>query len=332
MTTVAAIIPTYNDAHRAARAVESVLQQTRLPDEIIVVDDGSAEDARPRFAHFGPRVRCLRQTNGGLSAARNAGIEATRADFVAFLDADDLWMPDKTELQLRQFEEHPEYGFSFTDLEVRDEESGRASRWFDRKQHTAEGWILRPLYEEVFILPSTVMVRQAALAEVGLFDPRLRHAGDYDLWLRLALEYPAGCLRKPLVIRRVGRDNMSRDWLVDLFDRLDILRKLGASHPPETFPAPDYLVRTRARMHRSIGYLLLRRGDPARARSHYLSSLRLQWQPELLPRIAALFVLPRGLVRRWKGSDTGAAEGLGADTSHHPPSPSARDPAPRPGA
>jgi glycosyltransferase involved in cell wall biosynthesis len=108
--TVSALIPTYNAGHLVVRAIESVLAQSSPASEIVVVDDGSTDDTAERVAAFGESVRYVAQPNAGASAARNLGIASSRGEFVAFLDADDVWHPRKLEAQLEALARHPDLG------------------------------------------------------------------------------------------------------------------------------------------------------------------------------------------------------------------------------
>src|SRR3954451_14848952 len=105
---ISVIIPSYNSARWISEAVDSVLAQTLVPQQIIVVDDGSRDDTRSRVRRYGPPVEYIYQPNQGVSAARNTGMQAATGEFVAFLDADDVWHPRKAEFQLRVFSERPD--------------------------------------------------------------------------------------------------------------------------------------------------------------------------------------------------------------------------------
>src|SRR5687768_199170 len=111
---VSVIIPTYNSGSLVVQAVEGVLAQTRQAEEVIVVDDGSTDDTAERLQQFGERIRVVRQANGGVATARNAGLRASSGDLVAFLDADDAWHPQKLERQIALLQQHPEFGLLAT--------------------------------------------------------------------------------------------------------------------------------------------------------------------------------------------------------------------------
>src|SRR5262245_37852496 len=113
---VSVIIPTYNSGPLVVEAVESVLRQTQPATEIIVVDDGSTDDTQERLAAYRDRIRCVRQSNARVAAARNTGLALASGEIVAFLDADDAWHPHKLERQLAVLREHPQIGLLATDL------------------------------------------------------------------------------------------------------------------------------------------------------------------------------------------------------------------------
>src|SRR6266849_2125713 len=110
--TVTTIIPAYKAAKTIGRALESVFAQTRLPDEILVVDDGSPDDLAGAVASYGSRIRLIRKPNGGAASARNRGIDEAQGDLIAFLDADDTWESTKLERHLQVFQRHPEIGLT----------------------------------------------------------------------------------------------------------------------------------------------------------------------------------------------------------------------------
>src|SRR5436305_4940478 len=122
MKTVSVIIPAYNYARYIAEAIDGALAQTHAPLEVIVVDDESTDDTPRVLAGYGDRIRTIRQPNGGAAAARNTGMAAARGEYVAFLDADDVWLPRKLELQLQRFEADPDLGLVHCAMEVIDRE------------------------------------------------------------------------------------------------------------------------------------------------------------------------------------------------------------------
>ncbi|NPA25041.1 MAG: glycosyltransferase [Deltaproteobacteria bacterium] len=207
---VSVVIPVYNRARRLSAAVASVLDQTWKNLEIIVVDDGSGDGGADRIRReFGGRVKILAlPRNRGVSYARNRGFELSRGAFVAFLDSDDLWRPEKTARQVAWMQERPELLISQTD-EIWIRNGRRVNPC--RHHRKPSGRIFSACLPLCVVSPSAVMMRRRFFAEVGLFDERLPACEDYDLWLRAACRFPVGLLPEPLVIKHGGHaDQLSR--------------------------------------------------------------------------------------------------------------------------
>jgi glycosyltransferase involved in cell wall biosynthesis len=206
--TISVVIPAYNAAEYIGRAIDSVLAQTRRPDEIIVVDDGSTDDTTAVVETYGPPVRLIRQENGGASIARNTGINAATSEWIAFLDSDDEWLPEKLKLQTELLERNPELVWSTANFiychcdenyrcQKLDEKRGEVllngkdffEDYFDAFTKAAAGWT------------GTMMVKRAVLIEAGLFRPGQLRFNDEDMWWRIAYRYPViGYTPKPLAI------------------------------------------------------------------------------------------------------------------------------------
>lgn len=182
---VSVVIPVYNRADLLPRSIESVLAQTCPARETIVVDDGSGDGSADVASRYDGAVRVIRQQNQGVAAARNAGIRAASGEWVAFLDADDALLPQAIASNLACATAHPEAGVIYGDAVVVDPEGRTESLFLDGKP-PAEGWVFDRLLNSGFINCSAVMVRRHALLEAGLFRAGMRHAEDYELWLRLA--------------------------------------------------------------------------------------------------------------------------------------------------
>lgn len=229
--TVSAIIPTYNRADCVFEALDSILAQKSDPCEIIVVDDGSTDRTPELLTPYESSIKIIRQTHQGVSAARNAGICAATAQWIAFLDSDDLWLPDKILRQLEFFEINPDYKICQTEeIWLRD-----GWRINPRKYHAKpQGHCFSSLLDRCLISPSAVMVHREVFQKVGLFDETLPACEDYDLWLRIGYRYPIGLVREPLVIKRGGRsDQLSMNIpALDRF-RIESLVKLLRNEPLE---------------------------------------------------------------------------------------------------
>ena len=201
MPKISIIIPTYNRADMLVRAVESVLAQTYQDFEIIVVDDGSTDHTREALQQFGEQVRYLYQENSGLPAvARNAGIKIARGEYLAFLDSDDCWLPDKLQTQLAVLETHATVGLVCANAYQINRRGQRSGRLYHAPGLGKSGPVFLDLLEENFVITSTVMLRREALAMAGAFPEtkKLRVGEDYTLWLRVALDWEVKYLAQPL--------------------------------------------------------------------------------------------------------------------------------------
>jgi len=209
MTAVSVIIPTFNRANVVGRAVSSVLFQSFQEIEILVVDDGSTDSTWKTIRQFGTRIQYLPLgSNFGVSAARNAGIRKSTAPFIAFLDSDDYWLPEKLAIQMDYFKQNQDIHVCQTEeLWIR-----RGRRVNPKKKHRKpSGNIFSPSLKMCLVSPSAVMIKRAVLEEVGLFDEVLPACGAFDLWLRIAARYPFALIRKPLVVKTGGHaDQLSR--------------------------------------------------------------------------------------------------------------------------
>lgn len=208
MATVTVIIPTYNRASVIRRAIDSVLAQTFEDFELIVVDDGSDDETELVLLQYGDRIRVVRQSNRGVSSARNRGVAEAEGRLIAFLDSDDEWLPDKLDLQVDRYHAVGEPFVCHTDeIWMRD---GRELN--QKAQHRKQGgrFFVRAL-ERCLISPSSVMVSRGMFDLRGLFDESLPAAEDYDLWLRITAFHPVDFIPIPLVIKHGDRsDQLSR--------------------------------------------------------------------------------------------------------------------------
>ena len=225
---VSVIIPTYNRSWCLSEAIDSVLSQTFQDMELIVVDDGSTDETPALLSRYDDRLRCLRQTNRGVSVARNHGIQAANGALIAFLDSDDLWQPDKLARQVDFFDRQPDA------LICQTEETWirRGVRVNPKHRHRKpSGWIFEPSLALCLVSPSAVMMRRELLEEMGGFDESLPACEDYDLWLRVSLHYPIHLIDEALVIKRGGHgDQLSRQHSLDRY-RIQSLVKIIDNEP-----------------------------------------------------------------------------------------------------
>lgn len=196
--TVSVVMPSHNDEAYIATAIESVLGQTFRDLELIVIDDGSTDDTRRIVRSFGSNVRLIEQENAGSAVARNRGIEAATGRYVAFLDADDWWHPQKTAVQIAAMQQRSSAGarMSYTSFErwrqddtgVFPDPAGLLPAHLDVEPRPAARleWNYPELLDDCIVWTSTVIVERDLLKSTGGFDPALRKGQDYDMWLRLS--------------------------------------------------------------------------------------------------------------------------------------------------
>ncbi len=258
---LAAVIPTYNRGRSLQRCLDSVYQQTRTPDEVILVDDGSTDGSTEGLETRYPGLRVIRQPNRGVSPARNAGIRAAQSRWIAFLDSDDRWLEEKCERQLEVATAHPEP--QIVHCQERWIHNGVEKRVPDIYWKNG-GWIFNECLPRCAISPSTAMIRKDLLESVGLFDESLPACEDYDLWLRITCDHPVALVDETLVEKHGGHDDqLSRQRGLDKY-RIAALAKFLASHHPNN----EYNRAARATLLEKCAIVVngaKKRGDPAEA-------------------------------------------------------------------
>ena len=234
------VVPAYNVAPYIEAAVRSALAQTLRDLEVVVVDDGSTDDTprvleRLAAALDDPRLRILRQDNGGLSAARNAGILAARGEFVGLLDGDDEWLPQKAALHLGVMTADPTIGLTFSHSEYMTEAGARAGNILlaGKARPSLHDMIRRNHFGN----GSTVVARRACFEEAGLFLPELRSCEDYEMWRRVLwlTSYEALLIPRPLTLYRLRESSLSFDSrkFVSYADRAMAILRQDMPNVPE---------------------------------------------------------------------------------------------------
>ena len=221
---IAVIIPTFDRQHFLGRAIDSVLSQTRPAHEVIVIDDGSTDGTVPWLKKEYPTVKLIEQTNQGVSAARNAGIQQAQSEWIALLDSDDEWFPEKLERQVKELQKYPEILFCHTD-EIWIRKGVRVNPM--KKHQKFGGMIFSKCLDICRISPSSALFSRTLLDDVGWFDETLPICEDYDLWLRITAKFPVLFINDPLIIKYGGHiDQLSR--LVDGIEqyRITALEKI----------------------------------------------------------------------------------------------------------
>ncbi|PWG61714.1 glycosyltransferase family 2 protein [Spiribacter halobius] len=222
---VSVVVPAYNAAWCLARAVDSVLAQDYRPIEVLVVDDGSTDATAAIAEGYGDPVRLIRKPNGGLSSARNAGIAEAKGELIAFLDADDWWLPGKLQAQVELMQAQPGLAFCSTATRVVDAEGDDRGVWGCPAVTRSP---LHAIFERNAAVAgsgSAVLARREALKQAGPFDEALRSLEDVDQWMRLASVGGYTCLEEPLTVIEKRADSMSGNLDVMRQAALTVLRK-----------------------------------------------------------------------------------------------------------
>jgi glycosyltransferase involved in cell wall biosynthesis len=214
MYKVSVIIPAFNALQYLPETLDTVLQQKFPNFEVLIINDGSSDGIEDWFDTIkDSRVKLISQNNQGLAAARNTGIANAKGEYLAFLDADDLWDKNKLEKQVYILDNNPEVGLVYTwvlYVSQTGESTGRVLK------HQLEGNVWQQLTQYNFVeCGSVAMVRRCCFEKVGVFDNQLSHFNvneDWDMWLRIALVYPFKVVKEPLVRYRQTSSSSSKKW------------------------------------------------------------------------------------------------------------------------
>lgn len=267
--TVSVVIPTYNRAHMIGETLNSVLAQTYRSFEIIVVDDGSADNTPEVLAHYGPPVHYMRcENNIGKAAARNTGIRIARGDYIALLDSDDLWLPNKLQAQMDVFDEQPDLKWVYSDCYMFDGRTGANICTWSSHSRLYAGSIFELLFQNNFIASPTPVFWRQVFDEVGYFDETLqRHQPeDADMWLRAAAIFPIGLVSKPLARFRLHPNSltMREDPQMALQGVISVLEHAVAREPTRLGPLRGRVIAKRY-VTSGKGYAGMGRASTARA-------------------------------------------------------------------
>lgn len=269
---ISVIIPTYNSEKYINEALISVLRQTYTDFEIIVIDDGSTDRTKEIIENKFPGVRYFYISNQGASKARNYGIQRARGEYIAFLDADDLWLPEKLEKQLKEFNDDQELMMVFTEhLEF--DTNGFRKSVFSKKEKLMKGDVVKKIFLYSYVALPTVMVRRKVFQEIGYFDESLKVAEDDNLWMRIALKFRIHLLDEVLVHVRLRENSLCRTEStlftgvlknIDLIENKypDLKRRLGWVN----------LKRKKSDINFSHGYHLFSIGDYVICRKYFIKS------------------------------------------------------------
>jgi GT2 family glycosyltransferase len=271
MTRVSVIIPTYNRKEYVQEAIESVLAQSITDNEIIVIDDGSTDGTSQALsARYGSGICYQWQENQGESVARNVGIKLAHGEYIAFLDSDDVWLPDKLANQIEFLESNGDVHLVFCQAFAMNESGEVDNSLILGGSIKPADLCLENMIRENTVSAggSTVVLRRDLLLEVGGFDPAIRYGEDWDLWLRLRMHTTFGFMPLPLAHVRIHQGTQSYFPDPDrvermLKDRLYILAKVQESQPDAALE--PIIEQAMAKEHLLASFSYLSTGDDGRA-------------------------------------------------------------------
>lgn len=308
---VSVVIPTYNHGAFVEEAVRSVLAQTYPAVEVLVLDDGSTDDTAQRLEPYADRIRYFHHENRGRGATRNRGIELASHDWLAFIDADDLWLPDKLTKQMAAVAAHPEIDFIVTDADQFDGETIQEASFLAKMNlmhdfpHREDGslWIytepMFPLFvQENFVIQSSVLLHRRCFEREGLYDPELKRAQDRDMWMRMSRHFTFAVIREVLVRQRENSLTDGPGTAAPIEYRLKVFERCLLRDTEWERKYGQQLRWQMGRTHFVLAYFYLRNGDPSAAvREHLDAAVAHGFTSPSVPRCRRLSWLP-GPVRR----------------------------------
>ncbi|QQS44845.1 MAG: glycosyltransferase [Acidobacteriota bacterium] len=294
---VSVIIPAYNAEAFVVETIESALAQTRPADEIIAVDDGSTDRTLDVLRRFEPSIVVLTKPNGGPASARNTAIRRAAGEYLAFLDCDDLWAPEKLEKQVAYLDRHPQVGLLFSEAIMFSEEAGRKVE-MSPIGYTADPTFRQLLYGD-FIPNSTVVIRRSCVEKVGLLNESRELIGveDYEYWMRIARFFEMAGMPEPLAMYRIREGNLmgeGGDIEKGLVLSMRALREIERQFPgmwSETGVDRNLLF---ARLFIRAGFAWKQKGEWSECLRKYAGALRISLRPRVFR-----WIIAATLLRRW---------------------------------
>ncbi len=303
MSKVSVVIPAYNAMAYLPETLANVLEQTYADFEVIVVNDGSTDNIEEWITQIGDcRVKLVSQANQGLAGARNTGIRESQGEYLAFLDADDLWEPTKLAKQAQILDTHPEVGLVYSWVAYVDERGKFTGRTvcYQAEDNVWGELVKRNLIE----CGSVAMVRSSCLEKVGLFDEQLSclNVGeDWDMWLRIAAQYPFKVIKEPLVSYRQLTGSASRNWELVAKSLRAVIEKAFADVPLELLPLRN---RSYGNSHLVLGWKAIQSQAKDYRQASYFRSQALKHDPWLFFSKEYLRLSVAIAIMRWFGSNS----------------------------
>lgn len=288
---ISVVIPCFNAERYVVATIRSVLSQKWPNIEIILIDDGSKDGSAQLVRNTFPTVKVVRQANQGVAAARNKGIALAKGDWIAFLDADDIWLDEKLACQWQQLQENPSVRMNYTAWRVwLSEDPTPAEALLNELKSIpndshhyvgASGWIYPELLLDCLVWTSTVLAHRSVFEEVGTFDTSLRIGEDYDLWLRASRVTQILQVPQPLALYRTHSANITRSAPTKNYQGIVIKRALDRwafTSPDGTSASSEKVYRALARTWSDFGSASLAAGLTAQAWQGGMMSIKTYWR------------------------------------------------------
>ena len=299
MPEVSVVIPTYNSAQFLGEALQSVFSQTFYDYETIVVNDGSTDDTEKVIDLYNNRIKYILQENGGPARARNYGIKESSGKYIAFLDADDIWLPSKLEKQVLMFRQRPELAMILTGNFVVNAD-GVPLFQVEKRKRFMEGNIAKNIFLHSGVLTSTVMVRKEIFDKIGLFEEDLRIGEDDNMWIRIAANYQIELIDEPLAKYRSHPNSLTRDKM-KLFEYVQTnIRLLSQRYGGVKEKIEDAIPLKLSIMQFAMGYHFFKEQNHKEARRAFAKGIRCyiwKWQNYLY---LLLSLLPISVTQKLK--------------------------------
>jgi glycosyltransferase involved in cell wall biosynthesis len=291
---VSVVIPVFNSEEFLRPAVDSVLAQRYRPLQIIAVDDGSTDASLSILQSYGDQIEIYQQPNAGSAVARNKGIKQSNGEFVAFLDADDVWHPDKTSIQIAHLKEHLDIGLVYASLlKTAHFQNSEIDRFLLTPVEGAieidprgSGWRYTNLLRKSGPHTSSLIMRRSVIDRVGEFDSRLRRGQDYDYWIRASRATKFHKLQPKLSVYRIHKKGVTQTPSPLNYEAIVIesaLQSWGREGPDGSKISQFDIQKRLSGLWFDFAYLHEKKGDMTSAKSAFLRSFRyLPWRVRAL--------------------------------------------------
>jgi len=276
MATVSIIVPTFNDQRYVSDALKSIFSQSYTDYEIIVVDGGSTDGTLEVLKQQEGKITFFRQQGKGVSQAKNEAIGRSKGEYITFLDADDLWYPDKLKIQVDFLNAHPEYGFCSSDVDFFNKKGIMVKGAISQEKKPRSGNVFDELLSNNFISSATIFLRRECFDKAGVFNEKNFYAEDTDMWLRIAKYFQLGYIPRVLSKYRVHALARTQQFDKHYASLERIYGKLIKDDPKYFSKRKSLIGKAYYNLYRRWAYRYFEAKDYKSARQIYLKALKYQ--------------------------------------------------------